>query len=196
MYSYFDTKFNKHSTNLAPGEYFVSGDDIIINTVLGSCVAVALHDPKLEISGLNHFMLAESNFQHRNESFFNIERYGLYAMEAVLNDMIKLGCKKERLRAKIFGGSSVFETRNKSNIGPANIEFAELFLKTEKIPIVNSDTGGEQARRIYLFPRTFKVLLRRILPTRELSRQMQDYTEKLEHDAGIGSKTVLFDQDP
>ncbi len=195
MYSYFDTKFKKSSTNLAPGEFHVSGDDIIINTVLGSCVAVAIYDPELRISGLNHFMLAESNFQHQNESFFNIERYGLYAMEAVLNDMIKRGCRKGRLQAKIFGGSSVFETRTKSNIGPANIEFAKLYLKTEKIPVISSDTGGEQARRIYLFPQTFKVLLRRIIPTKELTRQMQDYTKNLEHDAGSGSKTVIFGED-
>ena len=191
MYRYFDNKLKKDTVNLAPGEYFVSGDDLVINTVLGSCVAVALYDPKLKIAGLNHFMLAESRTVPDPDSFFKIERYGLYAMEALLNGLMKLGSNRNSLQAKIFGGSSVLETNNTLDIGADNIRFAEKYLETEKIPILNRDTGGTRARRIYLYPQSFRVLMRRIQPNEELSSMMENYKERLSRNEEDG-KAVIF----
>ena len=194
MYQYFDNKLQKNSVNLAPGEFFVSGDDIIINTVLGSCVAVVLYDPKLKIAGLNHFMLAEAKHIQPGDNVFNIERYGLYAMEALLNGLMKLGSRRNQLQAKVFGGSSVLERIDNSRIdvGADNIRFAEQYLETENIPIISRDTGGVQARRIYLFPQTFRILLRRIKPSEELKTMMKEYKKDLEERKKDDGKTVIF----
>ena len=194
MYEYFDNKFNKKIVNLAPGEFYVSGDDIIINTVLGSCVAVALYDPKLKIAGLNHFMLAEAKHLPELENVFRVERYGLYAMEALINGLMKLGSRRSSLQAKVFGGSSVLDRRDDSRLDIAtdNILFAEKYLNAEKIPIINQDTAGTRARRIYLFPQTFRVLLRRVTPSEEFRKNMETYRKRLEEEKRGEDKTVLF----
>ncbi|MDC7226239.1 MAG: chemotaxis protein CheD [Spirochaetales bacterium] len=193
MYKYYDNTLKKESVNLAPGEFFVSSEDIIINTILGSCVAVALYDPELKAAGLNHFMLAESKTPHTAGSVFNIERYGLYAMDALINGFIKRGSRRSRLQAKIFGGSSVLESSGgKMNIGADNIAFAEEYLSAENIPVINHDTGGDRARRIYLFPQSFRVLLRRIQPGSQLRRQMDSYRTRLEQIKGRGGDSILF----
>ncbi len=192
MYNYFDNKLNKSSLNIAPGEYYATGEDIIINTVLGSCVSVALYDPVLKIAGLNHFMLAESKYIDHSDGFFKIERYGLYAMESLINSLIKLGGNKNRFQAKVFGGSRVLEGKESMDIGGENIKFAEKFLEAERIPILNHDTGGNRARRIYLFPQSFRILMRRVMPSSELSELMKTYKEKLEKDSEQSGKTVLF----
>ena len=193
MYQYFDPKLNKNTINLAPGEYYVSGDDIIINTVLGSCVAVAFYDPQLKIGGLNHFMLAESKLEKTKiDNFLKIERYGLYAMEAVINEMIKRGSSKSRMKVKIFGGSAVLESGSHMDIGADNVRFAEKYLATEKIPIINRDTGGNRARRIYFYPQTFRLLMRRIQPTTELDRLMTEYKTKLAEKSKQRGDAVIF----
>ena len=192
MYKYYDNKLKRTTINIAPGEYYATDEDIIINTILGSCVAVALYDPVRRIAGLNHFMLAESKFKKPDESFIKIERYGLYAMEALINTIIKQGGSKHRLRAKIFGGSRILKTNEKIDIGMQNILFAERYLETEGIPLLRSDTGGDRARRIYLFPQTFRVLLRRVYPTTELDLMMKKYLEKLGKDQDDRGKAVLF----
>lgn len=193
MYRYFDTKLKKNTVNLAPGEFFVSGDDMVINTVLGSCVAVAFYDPQLNIGGLNHFMLAESKVaKPKDGDLFKVERYGLYAMEAVLNEMMKSGSRKSRIQAKIFGGSRVLDSASHMDIGADNISFAEKYLAAEGIPVINQDTGGNRARRIYFYPRTFKILLRRVQPSVELRVLMTDYKQKLKTDSQRDGDVVIF----
>lgn len=193
MHEYYDNKLKKQTINLAPGEFYVSRDDITINTVLGSCVAVVLYDPVLKAGGLNHFMLADAKLKIDLASMINVERYGLYAMEALLNGLIKLGCQKSRLQAKVFGGSAVLETSNfQMAVGADNIRFAEEYLKTENIPIMNRDTGGEKARRIYFFPQTFRVLLRRVKVGDELSTAMSKYKINLEKKKKTDGDAVIF----
>lgn len=193
MYSYFDTKLKKKTVNIAPGEFYVSAEDEAINTVLGSCVAVAFYDPELHIGGLNHFMLAESRPGHPDaESIFKVERYGLYAMEAVINGMIKMGSRKSRIQAKVFGGAKVLDTADHMNVGEENILFADTYLATEGIPIISSDTGGNLARKIFYYPQTFKILLKRIQPSLELNKQMKDYTSKIGTKEVEANEPVLF----
>ncbi|HAK45014.1 MAG TPA: chemoreceptor glutamine deamidase CheD [Spirochaeta sp.] len=194
MYKYFDNKLKKDSVNLAPGEFFVSGDDIVINTVLGSCVSVALYDSERKIAGLNHFMLAEAKLRTESENIFNVERYGLNAMESLMTGLIKLGSSGKCLQAKIFGGSAVLETRGggQMEIGADNISFAEKFLKAENIPVINRDTGGVRARRIYLYPQSFRILLRRVKPNVELRDLMDVYKHKLDETKNNDGTTVLF----
>jgi chemotaxis protein CheD len=192
MYKYFDNRLKKPAVNLAPGEYYFSAEDLIINTVLGSCVSVVLYDPVLKAGGMNHFMLAESRGKIVENDYFKIERYGLYAMEALINEVLKHGGKKSRLMAKIFGGSRVLHSNNKMDIGVDNIEFAERYLDAENIPIISRDTGGIRARRIYLYPQSFRILLKRVQRSTEFERAMEKYKAEVTKKAGQGSETVIF----
>lgn len=192
MYRYFDNRLKSEIVNLSPGEYFVSNKDELINTVLGSCVSTVLFDPVLKIGGMNHFMLADVKAKARVDNYFKVERYGLYAMESLINDFLKLGSEKSNLQAKIFGGSRVLETQRVIEIGKENIEFAEEFLKAEKIPIINRDTGGRRARKIYLYTKDFRILLKRVnVSATELDYQMEDYQEKLDKKKD-GGTPILF----
>ncbi len=129
-----------------------------ITTLLGSCVATCLYDDVACIGGMNHFMLPESHSNpHVSASF------GIHAMELLINSIMKLGGRRHRLKAKIFGGSKVIQARNERwNIGQRNIEFAEQFLATEGIPIIASHTGGELGMKVQFNPHTAKVLLRHL----------------------------------
>ena len=141
MYWFFDGKLDKNIINLAPGEFYATGEDVIINTVLGSCVAVVLFDPQRRVGGLNHFMLAEAAANKKVDEYLKVERYGLYAMEALINEFLKLGSTRRNLKAKIFGGGKVLASQMRMNIGEDNIKFAEEYLAAEKIPIVSRDTN-------------------------------------------------------
>lgn len=163
MYVHFDGKLNREVFFIHPGEYFASNNDIVIGTLLGSCISVALVDPENRIGGLNHFLLPASM---RNDTYLTKSgKYGLHAMELIINEIMKLGGSKTKLYAKVFGGGSVIPVtdKNRSTVSQRNIEFVFDFLRTEEIRIVSSDVGGEHARKIFFFPRTGKILLKRII---------------------------------
>lgn len=130
------------------GDYHVSSDpDIIMTTLLGSCVATCLFDPVAQVGGMNHFLLASGP-----EGSSSSERYGLYAMEVLINGLLKLGAKKGRLEAKLFGGANMGE--GMSHIGKENGRFAMQFLELEGIPCSSMSLGGNQARRLRYTPTT------------------------------------------
>ncbi|SFE08840.1 chemotaxis protein CheD [Roseivivax sediminis] len=130
------------------GEFEVSNDPgIVLTTLLGSCVATCLCDPAAGVGGMNHFLLAS----HDGGAGAN-ERYGSYAMEVLINGLLKLGARKSRLEAKIFGGATM--AGRMGRIGEANCAFARDYLDTEKIPLVSSSLGGDRARRLRYVPVT------------------------------------------
>ena len=132
---------------LYPAELYVSKAPYQINTILGSCVAVCFFDPVLNIGGMNHFMLPYWNGQGLASP-----KYGNIANEKLLDKMISMGCNKNNLKAKIFGGGEVIETQIvQFHIGARNIEVARLFLEEKKIPIVSSSVGGKLGRKIEFF---------------------------------------------
>lgn len=176
MYSHHVLAFKQPITIIKPGEYLVTEEDIIISTVLGSCVAVALRDTNRAVGGLNHFMLPAAFVSHRSSSdplpdprdfLEDSARYGMYAMEILINSMFKLGCRREHLVAKVFGGASVlgFGHDNRKTVAQSNLEFIFEYLETEGIPVLASDVGGSEARKILFFVRNGKVLLKRIKGT-------------------------------
>lgn len=160
MYTHYDSRFERQVSIIHPGEYFSSDEDIIISTILGSCIAVALYDPEHRQGGLNHFMLPG---ELHGRQFFLEEsgRYGMFAMELLINDLLKKGARRSSLTAKVFGGGHVLHTTSSGSIPDSNIRFALDFLETEKIPIVGQDVGGTQARKVLFFPRTSQILLKR-----------------------------------
>lgn len=152
---------------LHPGEYYSTGEDLVLSTVLGSCVAVALFDTETRIGGLNHFMLPGSVDTVR-PLLSDSARYGMYAMELLINDMLKKGVRKRDLRAKVFGAASLLEFSGGSTgrISESNIRFTFSYLEGEGIPVLARDVGGDLPRKIFLYSRTGRVLLKRIPRTR------------------------------
>ncbi len=137
--------------NVIQGDYAISEDsDEILTTVLGSCIAVCMYDAQRKIGGMNHFLLPS----REGESGANV-RYGAYAMELLINGLLKKGAQKHRIEAKIFGGASMMG--NLRDIGAANARFAHDFLKDEGIPCVAESVGGTSARRIRFWPTSGRV---------------------------------------
>jgi chemotaxis protein CheD len=190
----YSTKFSRDMAFILPGEHYVS-DSLIINTLLGSCVSVVLYGEKENIGGMNHFMLPSVS-DPVAASGSDSGRYGIYAMELLINDLVKKGVKKGDFRAKIFGGARVIGSRNNGtdHIGSKNVDFVLNYLKTEKIPVISKDVGGENGRKIYFFPWTGKVLVSTILSTREIAEEEKTYINYIEKDKK-DKKIILFDSD-
>ena len=198
MFKHAVSQFEEELITIHPGEYFATKDDTIISTVLGSCVAVGIFDEGARMGGLNHFMLPGEGAKIDLIRSPNA-KYGMYAMELLINDLMKLGARKSALKSKVFGGGSVlrFVGGDGSRIAENNIEFAFEYLRKEGIPILSSDVGGTEPRKIFFFARSGKVLLKRIAGTLvELVKKDEErYLEGLQGPAREGSIT-LFDSDP
>ena len=141
---------------MLPGEYFVSGENIVIMTVLGSCIAACLWDSRARVGGMNHFMLPESDATDVSG------RYGSYAMELLINEMLKLGARRETMQAKIFGGGQVMANFTTMNVGERNTSFVVNYLQTERIPIVSEDVLDIYPRKVVFFPATGKAMVKRL----------------------------------
>jgi chemotaxis protein CheD len=151
---YVDHHFQYDAVKVLPGEYFVTGDDILVMTVLGSCIAACIWDNKARLGGMNHFMLPEGED--------GSGRYGSYAMELLLNEMFKLGARRETMQAKIFGGGAVMAGFTTMNVGERNTKFVFDYLAAERIPVVSQDVLDVHPRKVCFFPVTGKVLVKRL----------------------------------
>jgi len=156
---YFDSTFGLPAIKVLPNEFYVSGDDVMITTVLGSCVAACVRDAAAGVGGMNHFMLPEGDAAAPGSATM---RYGAYAMEVLINELLKAGASRDRLEAKVFGGGAVLSGMQQMNIGERNAKFVLHYLRLEGVPVLAQDLGEEHARRINYFPRTGKVLLRKM----------------------------------
>lgn len=132
------------------GEHAVVGEpDTVIATVLGSCIAVCLHDREARVGGMNHFLLGEPSPGQRVDAD-DMARYGLHAMELLINAMMQAGAARGRLRAQLYGGANV--VAGLGSIGHSNADFARRFLATESIPVGHVDVGGRHARKVEFMP--------------------------------------------
>lgn len=153
-----------------PGEFYVSSNSVIISTLLGSCVSACLYDPIQNIIGMNHFLLSNKRYA-RNMPFPITEagRYGIHAMELLINGMFKLGAKRQNLRAKAFGGASLLQLTGTSDnffcVGEVNARFIREFLKNEGIPLVSEDLEGDTGRIIRFYFDNFSVYVKKIPKT-------------------------------
>lgn len=133
--------------HVGQGEHFVTSDpDVVLSTILGSCVAMCLRDPVAGVGGMNHFLLPEGEGAGTDAG----RRYGAYAMELLINDVLKAGGRRDRLEAKLFGGGRMFDALR--DVGRANADFAERFLHDEAIPVVGGSLRGEGGRRLHYWP--------------------------------------------
>lgn len=160
---YFDQRIGGETVFVLPGHHLIQrGKTFPISTLLGSCVAACIRDTVTLSGGLNHFLLPEKTEMADGTQS---SRYGVYAMEVLINELLNAGAKKENLEAKIFGGANVIQTSAKSPVGLQNGTFVKDYLKTEGIPILAEDLGGDCARRIYFYPHSGRVSVLRILST-------------------------------
>lgn len=135
---------------IVQGEHAVVKEpNVVITTLLGSCVAVCLHDAEARVGGMNHFLLGEPDPAH-NVRQEDMHRYGIHAMELLINEMMKKGAVRSRLRAHVYGGATIIAAFG--GIGTANGEFAVRFLKTENIPIGRCEIGGTAPRKVEFIP--------------------------------------------
>ncbi|MGZ4960381.1 MAG: chemotaxis protein CheD [Methylomonas sp.] len=170
---------------IQPGEYYVSRLDEIISTLLGSCVAACLFDPVNRVFGMNHFLLAYRHHAHRTPIIESEEgRYGIYAMELLINEMMKQGADRHKLQAKCFGGGNVLSLRedneNRQTIGEINVAFIRDFLINENIPMVSGSLGGDIGRTVHFLGSDYSVLVKKIDQNLQqlLEKQERNYWKK------------------
>jgi chemotaxis protein CheD len=185
--------FEEEVVIIQPGEYYVTRENEIIATVLGSCVSVALYDVKVGYGGLNHFMLPHVMNSNLAES--KSAKYGMYAMEVLINALLSKGCRKERLVAKVFGGGSVLDKKatELAKIPQSNIDFSLEYLEAERIPIVSQDLGGTHARKIFYRVRDSRVFLKRYDgQQREVELEEVGYLRKIRREEEEEGTVTLF----
>jgi chemotaxis protein CheD len=151
---FYDAHFRNDAVKILPGEYFVHDEDLLIMTTLGSCIAACLWDRNAKVGGMNHFMLPEG----AGES----GRYGSYAMELLINEMMKRGASRMTMEAKVFGGGQVVSGMSSMNVGERNTNFVIEYLKTERIPIMSKDVLDVYPRKVCFLPKSGKAMVKRL----------------------------------
>jgi chemotaxis protein CheD len=186
----FDHSKNIFVINLTSGEYYVSstpGEMIV--TVLGSCISVCIFDPVSKIAGMNHFLLPGGKITPPTPL------YGIFAMEYMINEVLKRGALKTRLEVKLFGGGSIIQ-QNSHNIGQKNIEFVQGYLADEGLKIVASDVGGDCARRVHFLGDSGKVRVNKIHNAASLKKVIiaeEDYEKRLLQSKSSGNVELFGD---
>ena len=163
---FWDAHFRNDAVKVLPGEYFVYDEDILITTTLGSCIAACIWDRERRIGGMNHFMLPEGAGDSG--------RYGSYAMELLINELMKKGASRLTLEAKIFGGGAVIGGMSSINVGERNTQFVINYLQTERIPIVSRDVLEIYPRKVCFLPASGKAMVKRLAPTHNDAFVAQD----------------------
>jgi chemotaxis protein CheD len=188
---YFDREHNAEAAKILPGEYYATGREMVLVTVLGSCVCACIRDKVSGIGGMNHFMLPDSG-QDRGNPLGESARYGIYAMEILINQLLKMGAKRNNFEAKVFGGGSVLRGFTVANVGERNAEFVLQFLKTEKIALAAQDLLDIYPRKVYYFPNTGLVRVKKLkqvhndtIINRETAYKTRLHYSKLEGDVEL-----------
>ena len=183
---------------ILPGEYYVSQGGEAISTVLGSCVSACVRDAARGIGGMNHFMLPEDAAMGSNDwldpSVGLATRYGSYAMESLINDLLKLGAARERLEIKLFGGGRILAAM--TDVGGRNIDFIRHYMTLEGYRVAAEDLGGTQPRKLVYFPASGRARLRKLRPVenRIISHHEQLYLASLGRQA-VGGDVELFEEE-
>lgn len=189
---YYDRQFEMEAAKILPGEYYATARDMVVVTVLGSCVAACLRDRVSGIGGMNHFMLPHSDNDPQNP-LSTSARYGTYAMEMLINHITKLGAKRNNLEAKVFGGGNVLRGFTVTNVGQMNAHFVLDFLDTEKITIVAQDLLDIYPRKVYYFPKTGRAMVKTLksVHNNTIVEREKDYESRLDR-APVEGEIELF----
>lgn len=178
---YFDRTFDCDAVKVLPGEYFVTTADILLVTVLGSCVTACIRDRDKGLGGMNHFMLPDAS---EGGMLSSSARYGAYAMEVLLNHLLKLGARRSSLEAKVFGGGQVLASLTQTQVGEKNARFVLDYLRTERIPVVAQDLLDIYPRKVYFFPVNGRVMMKKLVRVKNdtLIEREREYQARLRRD--------------
>jgi len=185
---FYDAHFKNEAVKVLPGEFFVHDEDILIMTTLGSCIAACLWDRERRIGGMNHFMLPDAGGAADNG------RYGSFAMELLINEMIKRGANRSTMEAKVFGGGAVISGMNSINVGERNTQFVLDYLRTERITVVSKDVLDIYPRKVCFLPASGKAMVKKLASanTEALIAQERAAATKAVPVASSGGSVDLF----
>ncbi len=174
-----DNRFPHEIASILPGELFVSTDPMIVYTVLGSCVSACVRDPIAGVGGMNHFMLPKPK-EEGNDSWGESTRYGSYAMESLINGILKRGGIKSRLEIKLFGAGKIYD--GSIDVGARNAEWVLGYLRAEGLSACKMDLGDLFPRKVYYFTESGKVLLKKLerLKNRTIEIREQEYAATIQ----------------
>ncbi len=174
-----DHRFPHEIAAILPGEFFVSAEPMIVYTVLGSCVSACIRDPLAGVGGMNHFMLPQPK-NASTDSWGESTRYGSYAMESLINDILKRGGVKSRLEVKLFGAGRIYD--GNIDVGARNAEWVLEYIKTEGLTACKTDLGDILPRKIYYFTESGRVLMKKIENVKNdtIATRERDYASKLQ----------------
>lgn len=175
-----DARFPYEIASILPGEFFVSQTPMVIYTVLGSCISACIRDPIARVGGMNHFMLPAPK-EHQSCDAWGGEstRYGSFAMEQLINGILKRGGMKQRLEVKLFGAGKIYE--GSIDVGARNTEWVLRYLQTEGFSVASSDLGDMFPRKVYYFTDSGRVLMKKIERIKNLTiyDRESDYQNRL-----------------
>lgn len=183
---YYDPRFGMDAVKLLPGECYVTAEPLMLVTVLGSCVSVCLRDRSSGLGGMNHFMLPGDTGVQGLLS--NSGRYGVHAMDLLINGLMRHGGQRRHFEAKVFGGGSVLKNLS-ADVGQRNADFVLAYLESEGIPLVAQDLLDVHPRKVYFFPGSGRVLVRKLraLANDTVLQREQLYRQQLSNRARGGS---------
>ncbi len=160
---YWDKTNDKYAAKILPGEVYVTTSDEVITTVLGSCVSACVRDPVFKVGGMNHFMLPLSSTDSSWSSDGGLStRYGNFAMERLINEILKHGGSRKNLEVKVFGGGMVLANATSINVGERNIQFVEEYLRLEGLKLLARDVGDIYPRKVLFFPHSGRVRVKKL----------------------------------
>ena len=174
---------------MLPGEFFVHDEDILVMTTLGSCIAACLWDREKRIGGMNHFLLPDTGGGGGDSG-----RYGSYAMDLLIGELIKRGATRGTMEAKIFGGGAVISGMNTINVGERNTAFVLDYLRTERITVVSKDVLDIYPRKVCFLPASGKAMVKRLASanTEALAAQERAAATRSAPAASSGGSVDLF----
>ena len=177
--TYLCPHFRVEAAKILPGEYHVTAEDIALVTVLGSCVSACIRDARTRVGGMNHFMLPDGG-DSRTDPLGSPARYGIHAMEMLVNELLKSGARRADLQAKVFGGGAVMPGLASSQVGERNAAFVLSYLKNENIPVLASDLLDVFPRKLYFWPRSGQARVKRLAAQSDpVVRTELDYRARL-----------------
>ncbi|VUD56406.1 Chemoreceptor glutamine deamidase CheD [Thalassocella blandensis] len=187
---YWDPRMRMPAAKILPGECYVSKTGEMIVTVLGSCIAACIRDKKIGVGGMNHFMLPIQSEHHSDaRSAVNSALcYGNWAMEFLINEILKQGGRKGNLEVKLFGGGKVLASMNNIDVGARNIAFVMEFLQQEGLSVAAKDLGSDHPRKVLYFPDTGSVKLKRLRTQANdtIQQREKEYIESMQEKKPAG----------
>lgn len=190
---YWDKTQDCWAAKILPGEVYVTRNpDEVIVTTLGSCVSACVRDPVIGVGGMNHFMLPEVHDNGHNSWLGLATRYGSFAMEVLINEIIKQGGHRQHLEVKLTGGGKIIP--HMSDVGYSNIMFAEKYLERESLQLLAEDVGGDYPRKVMYYPANGRLRVKKLacLKNDTIYLREQQYQENLAQ-MPDGNSVELFD---